>query len=91
MKVLEKKDTAAAIRVFMTNAELFPKSANVWDSVTEAYMKAGDMKAAKRYHEKSLMRDPKNENAREAEENQGVGKVNESSTYFQCVRNWCKA
>lgn len=52
-EVLEKKDTAAAIRVFTLNAQAFPKSANVWDSLAEAYMKAGDMKTAKRYYEKS--------------------------------------
>ena len=58
---LEKKDTAAAIQVFMLNAQVFPKSANVWDSLAEAYMKAGDRKMAKRYYEKSLKLDPKNE------------------------------
>ena len=64
-EVLEKKDTTAAIRVFMLNAQVFPKSPNVWDSLAEAYLKAGDMKTAKRYYEKSLKLDPKNEGARE--------------------------
>ena len=64
-EVLEKKDTAAAIRVFILNAQAFPKSANVWDSLADAYMKAGDMKTAKRYYEKSLKLDPKHEEARE--------------------------
>ena len=64
-EVLEKKDTAAAIRVFMLNAQAFPKSANVWDSLADAYMKAGNLKMAKRYYEKSLKLDPKNEGARE--------------------------
>jgi tetratricopeptide (TPR) repeat protein len=63
--VLEKKDAAGAIRVFMLNAQVFPKSANVWDSLAEAYMKAGDMKMARRYYEKALKLDPKNEGARE--------------------------
>ena len=63
-EVLEKKDTPAAIRVFMLNAQAFPKSANVWGSLADAYMKAGDMKMAKRYYEKSLKLDPKNESAR---------------------------
>ncbi len=49
----------------MMNAQVFPKSANVWDSLAEAYMKAGDMKTAKRHYEKSLKLDPKNESARE--------------------------
>lgn len=64
-EVLEKEDTAGAIRVFKLNAQVFPKSANVWDSLAEAYMKASDMKAARRYYEKSLKFDPKNEGARE--------------------------
>lgn len=64
-EVLEKKDTAGAIRVFMLNAKTFPNSANVWDSLAEAYMKAGDTKSAKRYYERSLKLDPKNEEARD--------------------------
>jgi tetratricopeptide (TPR) repeat protein len=64
-EVLGKKDTPAAIRVFMLNAQQFPKSANAWDSLADAYMKAGDMKTAKRYYERSLKLDPKNDGARE--------------------------
>ena len=64
-EVLEKKDTAAAIRVFMFNAKVFPKSANVWDSLADAYMRAGDTRMAIRYYEKSLKLDPKNDSARE--------------------------
>lgn len=64
-EVLEKKDNAAAIRVFMTNAQSFPKSANVWDSLADAYMRAGDLKSAKRYYKKSLRLDPKSESAKE--------------------------
>ena len=62
---LLEKDTAAAIRVFTLNAQAFPKSSNVWDSLAEAYMKAEDMKTAKRYYERSLKLDPKNDGARE--------------------------
>jgi tetratricopeptide (TPR) repeat protein len=64
-EVLEKKDTAAAVRVFALNAKTFQKSANAWNSLAEAYMKTGDMKMAKRHYEKSLKLDPKNESARE--------------------------
>ena len=62
-EVLEK-DATAAIRVFTLNAQVFPKSANVWDSLAEANMKAGNMKSAERYYEKSLKLDPKNDGAR---------------------------
>lgn len=61
-----EKDTAAAIKVFLINAQAFPKSANAWDSLAEACMKSGDSKLAKKYYEKSLKLDPKNDNARKA-------------------------
>jgi len=64
-ELLGKKDMAGAIRVFTLNTQVFAKSPNVWDSLAEAHMKAGDTKAAKRYYEKSLKLDPKNESARE--------------------------
>ncbi|HSS18830.1 MAG TPA: c-type cytochrome [Pyrinomonadaceae bacterium] len=63
--VLEKKDTPAALRVFTMNAQAFPKSANVWDSLADAYLRAGDLKSAKRYYERSLKLDPKSESAQE--------------------------
>ena len=61
-ELLGKNETAGAIRAFTLNAEEFPKSANVWNSLAEAYMKAGDTKTAKRYYEKSLKLDRGNEN-----------------------------
>jgi tetratricopeptide (TPR) repeat protein len=64
-QVLEK-DAAGAIRVFQLNAEVFPQSGNVWDSLAEACLKAGDLKKAKEHYEKSLTLDPTNENAKEA-------------------------
>jgi len=51
--------------VFKLNAETFPQSENVWDSLAEAYMKAGDVKKAEENYEKSLTLDPTNENAKE--------------------------
>ena len=72
-EVLEKKDTASAIRVFALNAREFPKSANVWDSLAEAHLKAGDVKQAKRFYERSLKLDPTNEAAKEQ-----LKKINEA-------------
>ena len=63
-EVLGNEDTAGAIRVFTLNAEAFPTSANVWDSLAEAYMKAGDTERATTYYQKSLDLDPNNDNAR---------------------------
>lgn len=64
-EVLEKKATVGAIRVFQLNAQIFPKSSNVWDSLREAYVKAGDTKTAKEYYEKSLKLNPENQGAKE--------------------------
>jgi tetratricopeptide (TPR) repeat protein len=63
-EILEK-DNPAAIRVFTLNSQVFPKSANAWDSLAEAYLKAGDTKLATRYYERSLKLDPKNDGARQ--------------------------
>jgi serine-type D-Ala-D-Ala carboxypeptidase/endopeptidase len=51
--------------VFQLNAQVFPKSSNVWDSLGEAYVKAGDTKTAKEHYEKSLKLNPENQGARE--------------------------
>jgi tetratricopeptide (TPR) repeat protein len=63
--VLATKDYEGAIRVFKMNADKFPDSGNVWDSLAEAYMKSGDMKQAEAYYEKSLKLEPRNRNAAE--------------------------
>jgi cytochrome c-type biogenesis protein CcmH/NrfG len=47
------------------NAEIYPQSGNVWDSLAEAFMKSGDMKKAQENYEKSVRLDPKNDNAKE--------------------------
>jgi len=43
----------AALRVFELNAVLFPASANVWDSLAEAWQAKGDQAKAKLLYEKS--------------------------------------
>lgn len=73
-EILGKKDTAGAIKIFLLNTDLFPKSPNVWDSLGEAYLKAGDLKMAKRSYEKSLKLNPKNQNAKD-----NLQKINEAS------------
>ena len=64
--VLQNNDAAGAIRVFALNAETFPQSGNVWDSLAEGYLKAGDVKKAQENYEKSLSLDPANQNAKDA-------------------------
>ena len=58
----EKVDDA--LTVLRLNTEMFPKSANTWDSLGEAWMKKGDSLQAKKCYQKSLALNPKNENAR---------------------------
>lgn len=52
-----------AIEVFKLNVESYPRSANTYDSLAEAYMKYGDKPSAIRNYEKSLQLDPNNSNA----------------------------
>jgi hypothetical protein len=55
-----------AIRILELNAKEHPGSANVYDSLGEAYMLAGRPEPAIRNYQKSLRLDPTNENARSA-------------------------
>lgn len=57
----DKKDVKAAIEVLRLNTEQFPKSFNVWDSLAEAYYRAGNRDEAIRNYEKSLQLNPNNE------------------------------
>jgi CubicO group peptidase (beta-lactamase class C family) len=54
-----------AITVFELGVLIFPKSANAFDSLGEAYMEAGNKKLAVENYEKSLKLDADNKNAEE--------------------------
>ena len=54
-----------AIDVFKLNAAVNPNSGNVYDSLGEAYMKAGDKEHSLENYKKSLEKDPSNENAKD--------------------------
>lgn len=62
-ELLNREEFEGAIRVFHLNARLFPESANVWDSLAEAYLNAGRHEMATIYYRKSLELDPGNTNA----------------------------
>lgn len=60
----DKKDAPAAIEIFKLNAEQFPQSFNVWDSLGEVYYQTGNTEEAIKNYEKSLQLNPKNEGGR---------------------------
>jgi tetratricopeptide (TPR) repeat protein len=55
-----------AIDVFLLNVKLFPKSWNAYDSLGEAYAKAGNKKLAIENYKKSIALNPKNESGKKA-------------------------
>lgn len=60
---LEKGKTAEALLLFKVNAEHFPSSWNVYDSLGEAYEKNGQREQAIASYRKSLTLGPKNKHA----------------------------
>jgi CubicO group peptidase (beta-lactamase class C family) len=62
--LLAKNDTQTAIAVLRVNTETYPKSGDVWDSLAEAYYKAGDKESAVADYQKSIQLDPHNENGK---------------------------
>jgi cytochrome c-type biogenesis protein CcmH/NrfG len=60
---LEEGNTSLAILVFRINAELYPQSSNVYDSLGEAYMRNVDKDLAIKSYKRSLEINPHNGNA----------------------------
>lgn len=58
--------TDEAIKVLELATVLFPDSFNVWDSLGEAYAKAGNKEKAKECYEKSVAINPANDNGKKA-------------------------
>jgi CubicO group peptidase (beta-lactamase class C family) len=63
--LLQTGRAADAIEVFKLNVEMFPQSANAYDSLGEGYAVAGNKELALINYRKSLELDPTNANARE--------------------------
>jgi CubicO group peptidase (beta-lactamase class C family) len=61
--LLGRRDTAGAIRVFELNAQQFPKSSNVFDSLGEALAAAGRRDDAVKAYSRAVEIDPGNINA----------------------------
>jgi hypothetical protein len=61
--LLAQGNVEAAIKAFELNAESYPQSFNVWDSLAEAHMTAGHRQRAIELYGKSLALNPANANA----------------------------
>ena len=58
------KDPEAAALIFQCGIRAFPRSANLFDSLGEAWLQCGDEDKALRYYKKSLELNPNNKNAK---------------------------
>jgi cyclase len=85
--LLGEGKTEAALAVFTINTELFPGSANTWDSLGEACMAAGDEKSAITNYEKSLQLNPQNANAVEQLKKRRAQELNENLKLLQPIVN----
>lgn len=63
-ELLYRSMNKEAIEMLKLNAEVYPSSSNVWDSLAEAYMIDGQLEPAIKNYEKSLKLDPTNANAK---------------------------
>lgn len=63
-EAMQRDRNGLAIAIFACNVKLFPDSANVYDSLAEAYMHDGQTEQAIRFYTRSLELDPGNENAK---------------------------
>jgi len=67
--LINSKQFESALFVFQLNTKLYPKSANTWDSLAEAYWKSGKTDKAIEYYNKAIELDPNGatgDNARNA-------------------------
>lgn len=62
-RLLGVKKVREAIEIFKLNAETYPESANVYDSLGEAYMMNGDKELAIRNYQRTVELNPQNTNA----------------------------
>ena len=66
-QLLSNKQVEPALFVFQLVTELYPESANAWDSLAEAHWRAGDVETATQLYKKAISLDPEGsvgENAR---------------------------
>jgi tetratricopeptide (TPR) repeat protein len=61
-RLLQLKRVKDAIEVFRLNAEIYPHSSNVYDSLGEVYVLDGNKELAIKNYRRSVELDPKNKN-----------------------------
>ena len=62
-QLLEARMFKEAIEILRLNAEMFPDSFNVYDSLGEAYLADGNIQSALENYKKSVERNPENTNS----------------------------
>lgn len=60
--------TKEAVEIFKFNVEIFPQSANAYDSLAETYLRVGERQFAREFYRKALKVDPNYPNAKAATE-----------------------
>jgi tetratricopeptide (TPR) repeat protein len=63
-RYLQSGRTAEAVTVFQINAQTFPLSWNVWDSLAEAHLAREEEDRAEEFYRKSVKLNPDNQNAK---------------------------
>jgi tetratricopeptide (TPR) repeat protein len=61
--IFNPEKSQMGINIFLLATIIYPESANLWDSLAEAYLFIGDKKKAMQHFEKSLELNPQNINA----------------------------
>jgi tetratricopeptide (TPR) repeat protein len=64
-ELMNDNNLPEAISLLKLNAQSYPDSGNVYDSLGEAYMKSGQKQLAIENYKKSLEKDPSNDNAQQ--------------------------
>ena len=67
-QLIHMKQLEAAKEVFLLNTELYPESANAWDSLAEVHLEMHDRKKAIFYYHKTIMMDPDGRTGKHAQE-----------------------
>ncbi|MDQ3818164.1 MAG: tetratricopeptide repeat protein [Acidobacteriota bacterium] len=62
-RLINQNQLSQAIEIFKLNVEAYPSSANVYDSLGEAYMRSGNKELAIKFYEKSIELNPNNKDA----------------------------